>query len=79
MKTVFLYLMGALPLVDVAPPPGDVVPPTTYLGWGLGVLAALCCLVVLVAVAAFFVIRAVKKNRLAKDAPPAQDTPAPTP
>jgi hypothetical protein len=75
MKTGFLCIMGALQRVDVAPPPVDVVPPTTYLGLGLGALAALCCLVVVVAVVAFFVIRAIKKNRTAKEVPPAQNTP----
>jgi hypothetical protein len=73
MTTGFLFLMGALPIVDVAPPP-DVVPPTTYLGIGLGMLAGLCCLVIVVGVIAFFVIRAIKKNRI-KNAVPAQNDP----
>jgi hypothetical protein len=82
MKTGFLQLLGvilfsALRMVrlDVAPPPTeiptplpvDVAPPTSYLGLGLGVLAALCCLVLVVAVVAFFVIRAIKKNSAAKN------------
>jgi hypothetical protein len=77
MGTGFLQLMGihffALPgriMLDVAPPPTDVAPPPTlYLGLGLGVLAALCGLVVVIAVVAFFVIRAVKKNNAAKATP----------
>ena len=72
METGFLQPVGvhffALPgwiRLDVALPPTDVAPPpTSYLGLGLGVLAGLCCLVVVVAVVAFFVIRAVKKNRM---------------
>jgi hypothetical protein len=66
--------------LDVAPPPTDIAPPTVLVG-GLvvGVLIALCLLVVVVGIVAFFVIRAIKKNR-AKDVPPAQNNPtAPTP
>lgn len=88
METGFLRLLGVLISVlpermlylDVAPPPTDIPQPPVLLGGlALGVLIALCLLVVVVIVVAFFVIRAIKKNR-AKDVPPAQDTPtAPTP
>ena len=64
--------------IDVAPPPTDIPQPPTeaILGLGAGVLAALCCLVVVMAVVAFFVIRAIKKNRVAREAAaPAQNDP----
>jgi hypothetical protein len=54
----------------------DVVPPVALLGLGVGVLIALGLLVVVIGAVAVFVIRAIKKNRLAKSAPPAQDPPA---
>ena len=79
MGTGFLRLMGALNFsllergvrLDIAPPPTDVAPPATALaGVGLAVLAALGCLVVVIAVVAFFVIRAIRKNRTAKGTVP---------
>jgi len=82
MKLGFLTLMNVLPSLlperiarlDVAPPPTavsvDVAPPTVpLLGLGLGALAVLCCLVLLVAVVAFLVIRAIKKSNAAKNNP----------
>ena len=85
MKTGFLQLLGVnllsvlrIARLDVAPPPTeiptplpvDVAPPTVpLLGLGLGVLVALCCLVVVVAVVAFLVIRAIKKSNAAKNIP----------
>jgi large-conductance mechanosensitive channel len=88
METGFLRLMGVFMSVlperimslDIVLPPTDVAPPPVLLGGlALGVLIALCLLVVVVAVVAFFVIRAIKKNR-AKDVPPAQNNPTdPTP
>ena len=81
MKKGFLPLGGlllfALPVrsvLDVAPPPTDVAPPpVAFLGLGLGALAVLAgrgCLVVVIVVVAFFVIRAVRKNRMAKETAP---------
>jgi hypothetical protein len=63
-------------VLDIAPPPTDVAPPPTLLaGVGWVVLAALCALVIVIGVVAFFVIRAVRKNRLAKQAPPPTQEP----
>ena len=67
----FLQFLGALPgaWLDIVPPPTDVAPPPTILaGLGLVVLGALCLAVVVIGVVAFFVIRAIRKNRLAKQA-----------
>ena len=69
METGFLRLMGALlfarleggVLLDVAPPPSVLA------GIGGLVLAGLCVLVIVIGVVAFFVIRAVRKNRIAKE------------
>ena len=74
MQTGFLRLMVLVPPTDVAPLP--VVP---IAGIAVGVIVALCGLVVVVGVVAFFVIRAVRKNRT-KDVTPAQNNPtAPNP
>ena len=78
MGTAFLRLGGLLlytlpgrSMLDIAPPPTDVAPPPTMLaGVGLAVLAGLGCLVVVIVVVAFFVIRAVRKNRMAKETAP---------
>ena len=77
MKTGFLQLLGVILIsvlparivsLDIALPPTDVVPPSTLLlGLSLGVLAALCGLVFVVALVAFFVLRAIKKNRATKE------------
>ena len=70
MEIGFLRLIGALlfallnggVLLDVAPPP------TVLLGvGGLVLLAGLCVFVIVIGVVAFFVIRAVRKNRVAKE------------
>jgi len=69
MEIGFLRLLGALlfarleggALLDVAPPPSVLV------GIGGFLLAGLCVLVILIGVVAFFVIRAVRKNRTAKE------------
>jgi len=68
METGFLRLMGALlftrldggVLLDVAPVPA-------VLGGGVVLLAGLCVFVIVIGVVAFFVIRAVRKNRVAKE------------
>jgi heme/copper-type cytochrome/quinol oxidase subunit 2 len=73
MGTAFLRFMGALLFslpegsvrLDVAPPP------TLLAGIGLVALAGLCLFVLAIGIVAFFVIRAVKKNRTVKDNPPA--------
>lgn len=78
MRKGFLQLGGVLLfglpvriMLDVAPPPTDVAPPTTALaGVGLIVLAALCVFVIVIGVVAFFVIRAIRKNRTAKETAP---------
>ena len=73
MQTGLLRLMALVPPIDVAPP-------SAIIGLGIGLLIVVCGLVAVVAVVAFFVIRAVKKNRAAKDVPPAQNNPtAPNP
>ena len=72
METGFLRLLGALlftrldggVLLDVAPPP------SMLLGIGGFLLAGLCVLVIVIVVVAFFVIRAVRKNRIAKETVP---------
>jgi hypothetical protein len=72
METGFLRLLGALlftrldggVLLDVAPPP------SVLLGIGGFLLAGLCVLVIVIGVVAFFVIRAVRKNRIAKETVP---------
>ena len=72
METGFLRLLGALlftrldggVLLDVAPPP------SMLLGIGGFLLAGLCVLVIVIGVVAFFVIRAVRKNRIAKETVP---------
>jgi Na+-transporting methylmalonyl-CoA/oxaloacetate decarboxylase gamma subunit len=51
-------------LLDVAPPPSVLV------GIGGFLLAGLCVLVIVIGVVAFFVIRAVRKNRIAKETAP---------
>jgi hypothetical protein len=69
METGFLRLIGALlfarldggVLLDVAPPPAVLA------GIGGFLLAGLCVLVIVIGVVAFFVIRAVRKNRVAKE------------
>ena len=71
METGFLRLMGALLFalldrgvhLDVAPPPTVLV---AGVG-GLVLLAGLCVFVIVIGVVAFFVIRAVRKNRVAKE------------
>lgn len=70
METGFLRMMALVPPTDVAPPP--VVP---IVGITAGVIAALCCLVVVVGVVAFLVIRAIKKNRTPKENPPSPNNP----
>ena len=83
MGTGFLRLGGLLlftlpgrSTLDIAPPPTDVAPPPTLLaGLGLVVLAGLCVFVVVIGVVAFFVIRAIRKNRLAKQTPPPPQEP----
>ncbi len=68
METGFLRLMGALlfarlergVLLDVAPYPA-------VLGGGLVLLAGLCVFVIVIIVVAFFVIRSVRKNRVARE------------
>jgi hypothetical protein len=63
-------------MLDIAPPPTDVAPPPTLLaGVGLVVVAALCVSVLVIGVVAFFVIRAIRKNRLAKAAAPQEPKP----
>jgi heme/copper-type cytochrome/quinol oxidase subunit 2 len=72
METGFLHLLGALlftrldggVLLDVAPPP------SMLLGIGGFLLAGLCVFVIVIGVVAFFVIRAVRKNRIAKETAP---------
>jgi hypothetical protein len=72
METGFLRLLGALlfarldggVLLDVAPPP------SVLLGMGGFLVAGLCVLVIVIGVVAFFVIRAVRKNRIAKETAP---------
>jgi hypothetical protein len=72
METGFLRLSGALlftrldggVLLDVAPPP------SVLLGIGGFLLAGLCVLVIVIGLVAFFVIRAVRKNRIAKETAP---------
>jgi hypothetical protein len=72
METGFLRLLGALlftrldggVLLDVAPPP------SVLLGIGGFLLAGLCVLVIVIGLVAFFVIRAVRKNRIAKETAP---------
>jgi len=71
MQTGFLRVMSLVPPTDVAPPP--VVP---IAGIAIGGIIGLCCLVVVIGVVAFFVIRGVKKNRSAKESAPAQTPPA---
>ncbi|MBM3151708.1 MAG: hypothetical protein FJZ96_05815, partial [Chloroflexi bacterium] len=66
MQTGWFHWMVESPLMDVVPPP--TVP---LAGISVGVIAALCCLVVVVGLAAFFVIRAVRKNRTPNKTPPA--------
>jgi hypothetical protein len=68
---LLLHILPGWNVLDIAPPPTDVAPPPTVLaGVGLVVLAALGCLVVVIAVVAFFVIRAIRKNRTAKETVP---------
>jgi|WetSurMetagenome_2_1015567.scaffolds.fasta_scaffold422565_2 hypothetical protein len=68
---LLLHLLPAKSLLDIAPPPIDVAPPPNVLtGIGLVVLASLGCLVLVIAVVAFFVIRAIRKNRTAKEIAP---------
>jgi hypothetical protein len=72
MEIGFLRLMGALlfarldggVLLDVAPPPAVLA---GIGGLGLILMAGLCLLVIVIGVVAFFVIRAVRKNRIAKE------------
>jgi hypothetical protein len=71
LGNLLLYALPGRSVLDVAPPPTDVAPPPVALaGVGLAVLAGLGCLVVVIVVAAFFVIRAVRKNRMAKEIAP---------
>lgn len=65
MQTIFSELMGvpllalvyAKVLLDVAPQPAVLA------GLALGMIAVLCGVVLVIAIIAFFVIRAIKKNR----------------
>ncbi|MEW6404553.1 MAG: hypothetical protein AB1649_22380 [Chloroflexota bacterium] len=70
MKTAFLQLLSLIPpfvsfesevLADVAPPVGPLLVLST------GALIAGCCLVTVIVLASFFVIRAIKKNNSPKD------------
>jgi|WetSurMetagenome_2_1015567.scaffolds.fasta_scaffold1826611_1 hypothetical protein len=71
LGSLLLYALPEGSVLDVAPPPTDVAPPPVALaGVGLAVLAALGCLIVVIAVVAFFVIRAIRKNRVAKEIAP---------
>jgi len=84
MGTNLLHLGGALVhalpgqgLPVLAAPPLDVAPPpTVFAGLGLVVLAVLCVFVLAIGVVAFFVIRAVRRNRLARQAAPEEPKPA---
>ena len=71
LGSLLLHILPGRSVLDIALPPMDVAPPPTVLaGVGLVVLAALGCLVVVIAVVAFFVIRAIRKNRTAKGTVP---------
>ncbi len=73
---LLLFALPGRSLLDIAPPPTDVAPPPTVLGGlGLAVLAVLCLFVVGIGVAAFFVIRAIRKNRAGKEVPAAPAAP----
>jgi Na+-transporting methylmalonyl-CoA/oxaloacetate decarboxylase gamma subunit len=56
----------------------DVAPPPAVLAAGVGgtiVLAGLCVFVIVIGIVAFFVIRAVRKNRAAKETAAAATAP----
>jgi uncharacterized membrane protein len=62
MVSLLYTLMDGIVHLDVAPPPAGLA------GLGLFLLAGLFALVVVIGVVAFFVIRAVRKNQVAKAA-----------
>jgi hypothetical protein len=70
MKTGFLRLFGII-LVCTLPERGvraDVAPPVEVAAAvSLGAVLALCLVVLVIAVASFFVIRAIKKSHTPKD------------
>ena len=78
MEIDFMRSMGALlfaPLqgglrLDVAPPPSVLA----GIG-GLILLAGLCVFVIVIGVVAFFVIRAVRKNRVVKETAAKENAP----
>jgi hypothetical protein len=68
METTFLRCIGILVFGPLAGSlPLDIAPPAAAAGLSAALLAALCGLVVVIGVAAFFVIRAIKKNQAGKD------------
>lgn len=68
METAFLRFIGILVFGPLAGSlPLDVAPPAAAVGLSVVLLAALCGLVVVIGIAAFFVIRAIKKNQAGRD------------
>jgi hypothetical protein len=69
MKTGFLRLLGII-LICALPAQvarADVAPPVEIVAVPLALIIGLCLVVLIIAVASFFVIRAIKKSHPPKD------------